>query len=99
MDDCCDKIRFSLSDKTGEFRFTDFDITDAPECTGQVKELRALLLGRRLADINAAEILRISCSGNGQCMRSVVSVIKEYQERFLHNRSRNNHNISSARGA
>ena len=99
MDDCYDKIHFSLSDKTGDLRFTGFDIINAPECASQVNELRALLMDRRLVDINAAEILRISCSGNGQCMRSVVNVIKEYQERFLPNPSRNNRNISSAAGA
>ena len=99
MDDCYDKIRFTLSDKTGELCFTEFDIINAPECVSQVKELRAKLLGRRLADINTADILKISCSGNGQCMISVVSIIKEYQERFLHNRRRDNQNISSVKGA
>ena len=99
MDDCYDKVRFVLSDKTGDLRFTEFDIIDAPECASQVKELRAKLLGRRLADINIAEILRMSCSGNGQCMRDIVSTITEYQNRFLHNRPRDNQDISSARGA
>jgi len=99
MDDCYDKIRFSLSDKTGELCFTEFDIINAPECVSQVKELRAKLLGRRLADINTADILNISCSGNGQCMRTIVNTITEYQDRFLHDRRRDNHNISSTEGA
>jgi len=99
MDDCYDKVCFALSDKTGDLCFTDFDIIDAPECAAQIGELQAKLLGQRLADINTAEILRISCPGNGQCMKTIVSVITEYQDRFLHNRRRDNQDIAAVKGA
>ena len=93
MDDCYDKVRFTLSDETGDLRFTAFEIINSPECASQVEEIRAKLLGQRLADINTAEILRISCLGNGQCIKTIVNIITEYQDRFLHNRRRDNQDI------
>ena len=82
MDDCYDKVRFTLSDATGDLRFTAFDIINAPECTGLAEELRAKLLDRRLADIDVGEIQRMSCPGNGQCMTTIVRIITDYQDRF-----------------
>ena len=99
MDDCYDKVRFKLSDETGDLRFTSFEIINSPECARQVEEIRAKLLGQRLADINTAEILRISCSGNGQCTKTIVNIITEYQDRFLHNRRRDNQDIAVVKGA
>ncbi len=85
MDDCYDKIRFTLSDKTGDLRFTDFNIVGATQCSGMVAELREHLLEQRLADIDVAKILAMPCPGNGQCLQSIARVISEYQDRFLRN--------------
>lgn len=82
MGKCADKVRFTLSDKTGDLRFTAFDIVNAPECTELAEELRAKLLGRCFAEINMAGIQRMSCRGDGQCMQTVVSTIMEYQDLF-----------------
>ena len=87
-DDCYDKVRFALSDKSGELRFVQFDIEQAPECASVVQQLRNILVNKRLADIDLAEIRRLSCPGSGQCIHTVVRIIDEHQERFLRNRSR-----------
>ena len=84
MDECYDKVRVALSDETGELRFTDFDIINAPECGKLAEELRSKLLGQQLADIDVVEIQKMSCPGNGQCMEAIVNIIAEYQDRFLH---------------
>ena len=86
-DDCYDKMRFSLSDKSGELRFVHFDIEQAPECANVVQQMRNILLNKRLADIDLAEIRMLSCPGSGQCIHTVVKVIEEHQERFLRNRT------------
>ena len=73
--DCRDKVRFSLSDSTGTLRFTDFDIVDAPECGQVAGTLKEYLLGRPLAELDLDHIRQMTCPGNGQCIRDIVSVI------------------------
>lgn len=77
--DCRDKVRFALSDSTGTLRFTDFDIVDAPECREVAQKLRGQLLGRPLADLDLDYIRGLSCGGNGQCIRDIVSVIEDHR--------------------
>ncbi|MFC1782956.1 hypothetical protein ACFL02_05155 [Planctomycetota bacterium] len=84
MDDCDDKVRFALSDKTGELRFTNFDIVGVPECVNVIEKLRVFLLNQKLADIDITEIIKMPCPGNGQCIQTIVRVIEEYQGRFIH---------------
>jgi len=83
MDECYDKIRFALSDETGDLRFTAFNIINMPECSQIAETLREKLIGRRLVDIDIAEIQSMTCPGNGQCMTAVVHVIREYQDLFI----------------
>ena len=78
-DDCRDKVRYSLSDKSGTLRFEAFDIVDAPDCQDTADEMRRVLLGRPLAEIDVASLLGICCPANGQCMRAVADVIAEAQ--------------------
>ena len=79
---CRDKVRFSLSDETGELRFTDFDIVDAPECRDVTIVLKHYLLGQPLADIDLDQVLRISCQGDERCMPDVAEAIAECQRMF-----------------
>jgi len=88
MDDCYDKVRFTLSDETGDLRFTDFNIVEMPQCSGVAEKLRELLLEQRLADIDVAKILATPCPGNGQCLQTIARVISDYQDRFLRNPKR-----------
>jgi hypothetical protein len=88
MYDCYDKVRLSLSDKTGELRFSYFDIVGVPECSSLAEELRTQLLGRKLADVDVALIQKMACPGDGQCLQTVADIIAEYQGQFLHNRKR-----------
>ncbi len=75
--DCRDKVRFVLSDKTGALRFTDFEIVNAPECNGVARTLREYLLGQPLAELDLGYIREMTCTGNGQCIRDIVSVIED----------------------
>ena len=81
-DECVDKVRFSLSDKTGVLRIDDFDIVDAPQCTTFAEKLKRYLIGRPVAEIDVDYIRSLGCSGDGQCMRTIVDVIAEYHELF-----------------
>ena len=74
--DCRNKVRFALSDSTGALRFTDFDIVDAPECSQVKGTLKEYLLGRPLAELDLGYIRQMTCDGNGQCFRDIVSAIE-----------------------
>ena len=83
MNDCDDNVRFTLSDDTGDLHFTAFDIVNSPECAGLVENLRAKLLDRPLVQIDVAEIQSMTCSGNGQCMQTIVRTVMKCQNMFL----------------
>jgi len=80
--ECVDRIRFSLSDKTGVLRIEDFDIVDASQCTTFAEELKRYLIGRPVAEIDVDYIRSLRCQGNGQCMRTIVDAVAEYHELF-----------------
>ncbi len=82
--DCKDKIRFSLSDRSGALRFEAFDVVDQPDCRHIVDALRQILLHRPLAEIDVAEVERLSCPHGDQCMRAAAKIIRECQGTFLH---------------
>jgi hypothetical protein len=84
--DCADRIRFSLSDKSGALRFEHFDIAEAPECAQTATVLRELLLGQPLAEIDVEGIRNMSCLGNGQCFQAVANAIEECQATFIRKR-------------
>ena len=84
MNDCDDNVRFALSDNAGDLHFTAFDIVNAPECARLVETLRAKLLDRPLAQIDVAQIQKMPCLGNGQCMQTIIHTIMECQDMFLH---------------
>ena len=85
MNGICDKIHFSLSYKAGELRFSEFDITETPECAKLVEKLRTILLDHRLEDIDVDEILKITCPIDEQCIRIIAQIITEYQMVFTRN--------------
>ena len=84
LDDCGDRVRFSLSDETGELRFTAFRIVDAPDCRRVEREVVLYLVGRTLADADPHHIRGLECPGDGQCMETVAEVIEKSQRMFLH---------------
>ena len=77
--DCRNKVRFALSDSTGTLRFTDFGIVDAPECREVAGTLKEYLLGRPLAELDLDHIRRLTCPGNGQCIRDIANAIEDYR--------------------
>jgi len=80
--ECVDRIRFSLSDKTGVLRVEDFEITKTPQCLDLAESLKASLVGRPVADIDIDYIRGLRCQGDGQCTRAIVEAIAEYHELF-----------------
>ena len=82
MDEWYDRIRMVLSDVSGELRVTSFDIVGLAEYS-EIAELRAKLVGKRLADINIAETPGVSFASNPQCKKAVADIIAKYQDQFL----------------
>ena len=85
-DECRDKIRFSLSDKSGTLRFEAFDIVDAPDCQGLADAVRRTILGRPLSDIDVGKLPKVFCRGKGQCMLAIADIITEAQSFFVRDR-------------
>ena len=79
-DQCLDKVRFSLSDASGDLRFKSFDIIDAPECRQIAEGLRDYLVGRPLSEVDVDHIRHLSCPGSGLCMVRIAEVVAEYRE-------------------
>jgi hypothetical protein len=82
-DDCANRIRVSLSDETGVLRFTSFDIVEVAVSCNILETLQEYLVGRSLADVDVDHLRRLTCSGNGECLRTVISVVEEYQQMFV----------------
>lgn len=81
-DECRDRVRYSLSDKSGLLRIKDFRIEGRPDCSEAESALRALLVGQPLAEIDVGEIHQISSTCCGECMRTISKVIAECKETF-----------------
>jgi len=82
-DDCANRVRFSLSDETGVLRFTSFDIVDIPAFCDVVETLQEYLVGRSLAEVDVEHLKNVSCAGDGECLRAVISLVEEYQQMFV----------------
>jgi len=82
---CDNKIRYSLSDRSGVLRFEAFDIVDGgePSCKKVADEICAKIIGRPLADVDVSEIEKIPCSGGAECVKSLANVIRECQGMFI----------------
>lgn len=81
-DECADKIRFALSDKTGVLRVVDFDIVDAPQCAEIAEALKQYLTGRPIVEVDLEYIQSLRCRGDARCMRTIVDTITQYHEMF-----------------
>ena len=81
-DECTDRMRFALSDKTGVLRVVEFDIVDVPQCGEFAGVLKQYLIGRPLAELDLDYIRSLRCRGDGQCMSAIVDAIAEYHEMF-----------------
>ena len=80
--DCRDKIRFALSDESGELRFTSFDIVDMPECQDLARALQEYLLDRPLAEVDLDYLVGLRCRANGECVQGMIRMVDEYQAMF-----------------
>jgi len=80
--ECVDKIRFSMTDKTGVLRVQDFDIVDAPQCTEFAEKLKRYLTGRPVAEVDIDYIRSLTCLGDGRCVRAIVDAIAQYRDMF-----------------
>ncbi len=82
MDGCYDKIRYSLSDESGQMRFESFEFLNMPECAETLETLRDYLLSRPLCQVDPQWVRSLQCQGNGRCMSDVARVIEEHQQLF-----------------
>lgn len=82
--ECRNKVRCALSDKTGQLRFESFDIVDAPECADTAEKIARYLVGRSLGDVDPGRIRDIGRDGNALCGRVVARMVEESQRTFLH---------------
>ena len=80
--ECYDRIRYTLSDESGELRFTSFQIIGGIECRGVERELKEYLLNRPLRELDTDKIMQVSCSGERQCIDTIAKVIAEQQSFF-----------------
>lgn len=83
---CGDRVRFSLSDKSGVLRFEAFDIVGSTDCARMAEEIRKQIMGVPLAEIDLDQLRGLSCSGGGECIRAVLNVIEETMETFARKR-------------
>jgi hypothetical protein len=81
-DECRNKIRCGLSDRSGVLRFESFDIVDAPECAEIAYGLRAYLVGRALAEVDVGHLQEVLAAEHPLCGRVVVRLVTDSQEMF-----------------
>jgi len=82
--ECRERIRCAMSDRTGVLRFEGFDIVDAPRCAETAEKIRSYLVGRALAEVDAARIRRIGTEPDDPCARVVARMVAESQAIFVH---------------
>jgi hypothetical protein len=78
--ECRDRVRCALSDRTGTLRFESFDIVDAPDCAQAAATLRHYLLGRALAEADPDHIRESGREAYPLCARVVAQLVQESQE-------------------
>lgn len=84
---CRHRVRFSLSDASGELVFTDFAVIDRPDCT-VVKAIQEHLVGRALDKVDWGLIEQLGQRGACTCADDIVAVLEEFQEQFSRRRAR-----------
>ena len=85
-DQCRNRVRCTLSDKSGILRFDSFDIVDAPECREAVAALRHYLVGRALAETDTGYVRELGRVTRPLCAHVVAQLVEESQETFIHRR-------------
>jgi len=85
-DQCRNRVRCTLSDKSGILRFKKFDIVDAPECRETAATLRHYLVGRALAETDTAYIRELGRVTRPLCARVVAQLVEESRQTFVHHR-------------
>ena len=88
MSACYNNIRFSLSDRDGELRFTSFDIVDKPPCQRTAQRIREYLVGRPLDRVDPQRIRSFTCAGCEGCVPDIIVMIEEDRRLFGHSTRR-----------
>ena len=79
---CRDRIRCALSDRSGVLRFESFDIVDAPECEDVSYSVREYVIGRALAEVNVDHVRDLVGAEHPLCARTLAGLLAESQEMF-----------------
>ena len=81
--ECRSKIRCAMSDRTGQLRFENFNIVDAPDCAETADRIRHYLVGRALAETDTSYLREIGRDTHPLCGRVVAQLVTESQETFV----------------
>ncbi len=81
--ECRERIRCTMSDKSGVLRFENFEIVDTPEAAETAEKIRDYLVGRALADVEAGRIREMGRDGHLLCAHVVAQLVTESQAVFV----------------
>ncbi len=79
---CRDRIRCALSDRSGVLRFESFDIVDAPECEDIRYSVREYVIGRTLAEVDVHHVRKVVAAAHPLCARVLARLMAESQGIF-----------------
>ncbi len=78
---CRHRVRFSLSDASGELVFTDFAVIDRYDCT-VARAIEGHLVGRALGQVDWSLIEQLGRRDACTCADDVIAVLGEFQQQF-----------------
>ena len=78
LQECHDRIRFTITDQEGPLRFTKFEIDDDSICKCIEDTLRSYLLNCPLADIDINAINHALSGGHSECAQAIEDIKKWY---------------------
>lgn len=87
QDECRHRVRFSLSDTSGELVFTDFKVINGDECAA-AQTLEKHLVGRALSRVDWSVIEDLGEHDTCTCASDVIAVLDDCQKQFSRGRER-----------
>lgn len=86
--ECRHRIRFSLSDSSGELTFTDFEVINSADCPA-AQAVQDHLVGRALSKVDWNLIETLGEQGTCTCANDVIAVLEDFQKQFSRRSVRN----------
>lgn len=79
--ECKHRVRFSLSDSSGELVFTEFEVINGSDCTA-AHAVQDHLVGRTLSRVDWSLIEELGKQGTCTCADDVIAVLEDFQRQF-----------------